>query len=508
MPYRGGLWQGAAILMLAGLFNRALSFVYRVLVIRLIGPESMGLYEMVFPVYTLVLVVATAGIPVALAKLAAEQVARQEWSRARSVFRLSLFCLSISGLASTLLLYGAAPYLAARVFPDSRVYPAFLAMLPALPLVCICSAFRGYFQGLQLMRALAVSQVMEQVVRVSSGLWLAMLFLPRGIERAAAGLAWGMVLGEGVGLLTSLFIFRRARGYYELDTGPAPLWRDFLPLARMALPVTVARAAGSLVLALEALLIPRQLQAWGVAAREATTLYGQYSGIALTLVYLPMIITVAVALVMVPAMAEAQALKNYGLLQKRCHQALRLTVVSGLPFAVFFYLLAGEISGAIFRTPAAGEPLKVLAWGCLFLYLQQTTNGILNGLGAMKIALYTTLADGVVDLLAVYFLTPLWGIAGAALGVNLGCALGAFLNLLAIRRLTRVRLDTGSLFWRPCSAALLLGLGVRPVWELFSGWPEPWQLAGTLAGGSLLYLAALFLTRAVPGRYLPRGKWA
>lgn len=502
-----GLWQGAAILALAGLFNRVLSFIYRILVIRLIGPESMGLYEMVFPFYTLVLVVATAGIPVALAKLVAERVACGDWRGARNVFRLSFFSLTLSGLAFTVLLYSAAPYLAARVFADSRVYPAFMAMIVALPLVCVCSAFRGYFQGLQLMRPLAVSQMMEQVVRVSSGLWLAMLCLPRGIEWASAGLAWGMVLGEGVGLLASLLIFWWARGYYELDTGRTYLFSDLLPLTRLAVPVTLARAAGGLMLTLEALLIPRQLQAWGVSLREATTLYGQYSGIALTLIYLPMIITVAVAMVMVPAMSEAQALKNYELLQKRCTQALRLTILSGLPFAVFFYFFATEISAAIFKTPAAGIPLKVLAWGCVFLYLQQTTNGILNGLGAMNTALYTTLVDGMVDILAVYFLTPLWGIVGAALGVNLGCAFSTFLNLMAISRRIKLRLDMSSLLWRPAIAALTLGLGIKLVWGLLSAWAGPWQLVGTLAAGGLLYLGALLLTRTVSGRYLSFWKW-
>ncbi|MGI9952521.1 polysaccharide biosynthesis protein [Moorellaceae bacterium AZ2] len=501
------IWQGAAVLVLANLFNRLLSFVYRILVIRLIGPESMGLYEMVFPFYTLVLVVATAGIPVALAKMVAERAACQEWRRVRSVFRLSLLSLTFSGLVFTAGLYWGAPYLSQRVFADSRVFPAFTAMLAALPLVCTASSFRGYFQGLQLMRPLALAQVAEQVVRVTSGVWLALLFLSRGIEWAAAGLAWGMVLGEAVGLLTNLVIFRRVRPYYELDGGRAPLARDLVPLFRLAVPVTLARGASGIMLTLEALLIPRQLQAWGASMREATTLYGQYSGIAMTLVYLPMILTVAVAMVMVPAMAEAQALKDYALLHKRCNQALRITILSGLPFAVFFYFLAVEISNAVFNTPAAAVPLQALAWGCVFLYLQQTTNGILNGLGAVKTALFTTLVDGVVDILAVYFLIPLWGITGAAWGVNLGCGVSTVLNLAAISRLTNWRPDPCSMVWRPLLATALLGLGLRTAWGILSLWPGPWQLPGALIGGGVIYLAALLLTRTVSGRYLSFWKW-
>lgn len=494
------LWQGAAILTLANFLNKLLSFVYRILVIRLIGPESMGLYEMVFPFYTFVLVVATAGLPVALAKLVAERAARGEWGLVRNIFHLSLFFLIISGLVFTAILCSGAPFLG-RLFADSRVYPAFMVMMLALPLVCTCSAFRGYFQGLKLMGPLALAQVVEQVIRVTSGLGLALHLLPRGIEWAAAGLAWGMVLGEGVGLIISLLIFRQASPYYLAGEGQPLILKDFLTLARLAVPATLARAATGLTLTVEAILIPHRLQAWGASLREATALYGQYSGIALTLVYLPMTITVAIAMAMVPGMAEAQALENYGLLQRRSFQALRITVLSGLPFTIFFLSLPTEISDIIFKAPEAGAPLKVLAWGCLFLYLQQTTSGILQGLGAMKINLYTTLVDGVTDLLVIYFLTPLWGIKGAAWGINLGALLSTSLNLLAISRLVHLRFNLLDLFGRPCLAALLMGMGIKMLQELT--WSIGWrELAGLLLMGSTIYIIALLLTRTISLRFL------
>ncbi|MCG0277324.1 MAG: polysaccharide biosynthesis protein [Thermanaeromonas sp.] len=495
-----GLWQGAAILTLANFLNKVLSFVYRILVIRLIGPESMGLYEMVFPFYTFVLVVATAGLPLALAKIVAERAARGEWGLVRNVFHLSLFFLVFSGLVFTAILYFGAPLLG-RLFADERVYPVFMVMMLALPLVCTCSAFRGYFQGLKLMGPLALAQVIEQVTRVSSGLGLALHLLPRGIEWGAAGLAWGMVLGEAVGLIISLLIFRQASPYYLAGEGQPIVLKDFLTLARLAVPATLARAATGLTLTLEAILIPHRLQLWGASLREATALYGQYSGIALTLVYLPMTITVAIAMAMVPGMAEAQALENYSLLQRRSFQALKVTVLSGLPFAMFFLFLATEISDIIFKAPEAGAPLKILAWGCLFLYLQQTTSGILQGLGAMKINLYTTLVDGAADLVVIYFLTPLWGIKGAAWGINLGAFLSTSLNLLAICRLIHLRFNFLDLFGRPCLAALVMGVSIkllqRSAWSI--GWRE---LVGLLLIASITYIVALLLTRTISLRSL------
>ncbi|WP_064774444.1 putative polysaccharide biosynthesis protein [Neomoorella mulderi] len=490
---RASIWQGAAILMLASLLNRIISFAYRILVVRFIGAEGMGLYEMVFPFYSLVLMIATAGVPVALAKLIAERVAIQAWGKVRSVFRLSLHFLAGSGLIAALILWFLAPYLTGRIFADARVYQAFMVMLLALPVVCTCSAFRGYFQGLQLMQPVALAQVSEQVVRVGAGLFFGLHFLPYGVAMAAAGLAMGMVLGELAGLVISIVIFWRARSYYDVAIyQEGSMQADILPLARLSLPVMLARATGGVMLTLEALLIPRQLQRWGVSVAEATTIYGQYAGIALTLVYLPMVITVAVAMAMVPAIAEAQAMKDYDLLSKRCRQALKLTVLSGLPFVVIFYLLATPLCDLIFSTPAAGVALQMLSWGSLFIYLEQTTVGILNGLGAMPTVLRTTVTGGLVDILGIYFFTPLLGITGAALGVNLGSATTAILNLLALSRYTPLRLDLRTFVYWPAVAAGGLALAASFFWTVLAAVPATWRLIQTITGSGLIYLLILF----------------
>jgi len=488
----GSIWQGAAILMLASLFNRFLSFIYRMLVVRLIGPEGMGLYEMVFPFYSLVLMIATAGVPVALAKLTAEKIALQAWGKVRSIFRISLVFLSGSGLIAALVLWWLAPYLTGKVFADSRVYHTFVVMLLALPVVSICSGFRGYFQGLQLMRPVALAQVSEQVTRVGSGLFFGLHFLPYGVAMAAAGLAIGMVLGEVVGLGISVFIFWLSRSYYDVASDQKSSYKtEIRPLVKLSLPVMLARVATGALITLEALIIPRQLQAWGATVGEATTIYGQLAGIAFTLIYLPMVITVALAIAMVPAIAEAQVMKDYYLLNKRCRQAIKVTILSGLPFAVVFYLLATPLCSVVFATPAAGAALKMLALGSIFIYLEQTLVGILNGLGAVQAVLLTTIAGGVVDLLGIYFLTPLLGITGATLAVNVGCATTAVLDLFVLIRCTRLRLDIRTFVCLPAVAVGGMALGVSLLWVALKAVPEPWRLFQTLLGSGLIYTLIL-----------------
>ncbi|MDN5347444.1 MAG: stage sporulation protein, partial [Clostridia bacterium] len=371
----------------------------------------------------------------------------------------------------------------------------------------VCSGFRGYFQGMQFMRAIAVAQVSEQVVRVISGLPLAVFLLPRGIEYAAAGLAGGMVLGEIVGLLLSLVIFFLARPYWEIVGEKVSKWEDVLPAARLAFPVALARVADCSMFTLEALMIPHLLQNAGLNAREATAAYGCYSGIALTLVQLPTIITIAVATTMVPVIAEAMAVNNLRLVHHRCSQALKLTVISSLPFAVSFYLFATELSDLIFTVPEAGIPLRVLSWGCVFLYLQHSTSGILNGLGAMKVTLKTTLISGGLIILAIYFLVPLNGIAGAAIALNLGSIAAALLNMHYINSLTKYRLDMIPIVIWPLLAAIVMAGAAYYLWTLLISLPLLWRLSVSLFLGGVVYFSILLAAGIVQWSYFAVFSW-
>src|SRR5690554_217945 len=123
---------GALLLMTASFITRILGFFYKVYTIRLIGPEGIGLYEMVFPVYSLFLVMTTAGIPVAVSKLISESYAQRNTNNVRRIFYVSIFFLIVSGLLSTIIIIWLAPYLATKIFSDTRVYWPFIATIPAI----------------------------------------------------------------------------------------------------------------------------------------------------------------------------------------------------------------------------------------------------------------------------------------------------------------------------------------------------------------------------------------
>ncbi|RDV82415.1 stage V sporulation protein B [Ammonifex thiophilus] len=450
---RQSLLAGTAVLTFASLLNRLLGFIYQIFLIRILQAEGIGLFSMVFPLYVMALVLGSAGIPAAVAKLVAEAQAQGNPGRIARIFRLALLLTAVSSLLVTAAAFALAPLMAQRILTNPQAYLPFVCLLPSIPIVSLCSVFRGLYQGWQDMSPTASSQIIEQVVRVFSGLALAFCLAPSGVAAASCGASLGVVAGETAGFLFLLFLFRRQLPL--VSSGKDGLWKEFFPLISFALPVTFTRLSSTLFLSLEALLIPHRLVAGGHSISEATALYGQFAGVAETLLYTPSIVTVSLATALVPAVAEAAASRDPYLLRSRIYNALRLTLIVGLPSAATLYLLATPLCQQIFGYPEAGVPLRLLALGAPFLYLQQTTTSILQGLGYPFLPFRNLVLASSAKIALLFWLTalPPLGIKGAALAFAAGYFFMAVLNLFDLLRLSSF-LPPSKEVLRPLAATL------------------------------------------------------
>ncbi|WP_366921855.1 stage V sporulation protein B [Metallumcola ferriviriculae] len=494
--------KGAIILVTASFYNRLLGFIYKILVIRLIGTEGIGLYEMVFPFYILVLVITTAGVPLAISKLVAEEMAKDNLSGAYRIFRIALSFLTVAGATVTLILYKTLPFIIDHFYSDPRVYWSFWVMIPAIFIISVCSAFRGFFQGLQQMTPTAVSQVVEQTIRFFVGLWFANYFLPYGVEFAAMGMAIGMAAGEFIGLLLmiGIFLFKRPRlqPHERSRTRSLRALSVIKGIFYLAFPITLTRIVYSTSMTIQASLVPQRLQATGLSIREATEMFGQYSGIAVTLLHLPTMVTVSLAITLVPAISEAITAGNSHQIMQRINQALRITLILGLPSVVIFLLFPYRLSELLFATSSAGVPLKVLAWGALFLYLQQTTTGILQGLGKVGTSLFNAACGAAITLTGIYYLTALpdLGIRGTAIAANMGFFIVATLNLLTIWQTVGFRINFIKTFLTPAGAALIMAFTAYYMDNYLQTY-NPWLILPILGFSGGLYLLILVLTKSI-----------
>ena len=208
--------RGALILTVAGLMVKVIGSVNRILLSRLLGGEGIGLYQMAYPFYLLMLSICSAGVPVAVSIIVAEKVAKDDYAQAHRVFKVTLGLMAAFGLVFSLVLYGSAGLLVnSGWIRDSRAYYALVVLTPAVFFSSILASFRGYFQGYQMMTAPAVSQILEQLIRVMTMIGLAYFLLPYGLEYAAAGAAFGAIPGGLAGLLVLSWFYGRARKQWK-----------------------------------------------------------------------------------------------------------------------------------------------------------------------------------------------------------------------------------------------------------------------------------------------------
>mgnify|MGYP000932884362 CR=1 FL=1 len=496
--------RGAVVLTVAGIVVKLLGAVYRIPFTRIVGSEGIGLYQMAYPVYTALLALSTAGIPVALSFLVAEKSAAGDRQGARQVFAVSLIFLVFLGGFLALGLYLLSPYLAERVLGDSRAYYSLLAVSPAIFVISVAAAFRGYFQGWRMMWPTAISEVVEQTVRVGTVLLAAQALMPRGVEFAAAGAASGAFTGGCAGLAFLILVFlwfkrqRRPVGGLRRERplrfdGQAT--RHLKRLVAYAFPIS----AGSLVLPLtqviDTVIIPNRLQAAGYSIQSATSQFGQLSGMAGTVVYLPAALTVSIAMALVPHLASAVSRNDRSEVNRRVSTALRVTFILCLPAAAGLMLLAAPIMELLFDDAGAGAVTAWLAPAALFTGLQQTTAGALQGIGNTWLPVVNLLVGCLVKIFCNYYLTviPGFGIKGAALGSALGFLLVFLLNLFCLTRLTDYRPRISRLI-RPLLAVTMMVIVIPAVCGALAPLGNLPATGLTILCGAFCYFAVLLAT--------------
>ena len=492
--------RGAFVLTAAGIVVKLLGAVYRIPFTRLVGSEGIGLYQMAYPIYTTLLAISTAGIPVAVSLLVAEKVSLGDRGGARQIFYISLVFLFLLGSLMAVGLYGAAPYLAQRVLGDARAYYSLVAVTPAVLVISVVSAFRGYFQGWQLMFPTAISEVVEQVIRVGTVLLAAWVLAPRGVEYAAAGAAFGTFTGGCGGLLILVFMFLWIERKSKTDrTRSGLLCSQTIPLLKRLIAYAFPISAGALVLPLvqviDTVIIPNRLQVAGFTVHEATSQFGQLAGMAGTVVYLPAIFTISIAMALVPHLAAANSRRNRAEVNRRISAALRITVLLCLPAAAGLMLLATPIMELLFNDTAAGVVAAWLSPAALFAGLQQTTAGALQGIGNTWLPVVTLMAGCLVKIICNYHLTvlPGLGVKGAAFGSALGFFLVFLLNLFFLTRFTDYRPQLSRLL-RPLLAVTMMIMVIPATYSILCPLGNLMATGLTIICGAAVYFAVLLLT--------------
>ena len=500
---------------------------------NIIGDTGMGYYQTAYPVYVLLLTLSTAGVPVAISRMVAERNALGNNYEAYRVFRISFALLFAIGISSSaVLFFGAEAIVTHLGNPGAKM--AMMSIAPALLFVPMMASFRGFFQGLQNMNPTAISQVVEQLFRVSAGLTLAVVLVDRGLEYAAAGASFGATAGSVVGLLTvvGLFLYHRRsilEGVVRIKGERSESSsRILIQILAIAIPITIGAAIMPIMNTIDVAIAIKRLAASGFTPDAANSLYGQLTGMAGPLINFPRVLTQAIAMSLVPAVAAAYKRKEMDFLRYNVELGLRTSLILGLPCALGLMTLSEPIMLLLYPAQrasavSAAPSLFILSFGVIFLATVQTLTSVLQGIGKQLISVRNLAVGALAKVVLTYYLTaiPSVNIRGAAVGTVCAYIVASTLNLLAVTKYTGTRFDLRLTIIKPLISGLVMSAFVfathRVVYIVLGNIMDSINKANALATllailvGVLVYFVMLLKTRTITSeelKLLPKeDKW-
>lgn len=475
------LVTSAAVLAAAGIIVKILGACFRIPMTNWIGAEGMANYAPAYAVYSVLLVISTAGLPVATSRMVAERTAVGQHREANRVFRISLALMTALGVAGAI-----AVMLCAGLIADFEKVPgsalALQATAPALILVPIMSAYRGYFQGQQDMNPTAISQIVEQVFRVGCGLALAYYMMHAALfadlydsgARGSAGGTFGATAGGAGGLVTVLLIYHLrkrdiARRIREDRTAEREAVKEIMKkIVIIAIPITIGASLLPIMNAIDAAIVNRRLIFTGWSMDAAHELYGQITSMADPIVGFPQVLMQAIIVSIVPMVAAAKRVHDEVEVRGTITLGLRMTTLIGLPCAFGLFALAQQ--ALLLLYPLRGESaigatpcLQVLALGFIFLSLTTTLTGILQGLGKQNWPVINLAIGIAIKLVLTWILVGIksLNIVGAAMGTLCAYLVAAFLDYRCVKQFTGVEVPVKQTVIKPLICSLIMGAIVK-----------------------------------------------
>lgn len=495
--------SGTLILTLSGFVVKAIGSINWIILSRILGGEGIGIYQMAFPIYLLALDVSSAGLPIAISIITAEKAAKEDYAGAQRIFRVSLTMLCITALfLSFVVFFGARFLIDEQIIRESRAYYSLIALAPAIFFTTIIAGYRGYLQGWQQMTPTAMSQIVEQLVRVVVMLGFAALLLPYGLDYAAGGASLGAGAGGLAAWLVLIYFYYKLKRSLPKDgpVFPQESIRHILKrLIVLAIPISLSSIMLPVVSNLDLLIVPRRLEVAGYSTAQATELFGYLTGMSVPLINLATILTAAMAMSLVPAISHSFTLKETDEIYSRTAGAMRISFLVTIPFSVMLYVMAEPVVTFIYNAPAATDATRAVAIAICFLGLHQITTAILQGLKRPKIPVINMGVACVTKVLCNWFLVaiPSFGITGAAYATVADIGVAAALNLFFIYRHTGYIIDLKVVAKNIVSAAVM-GVIMYFLYQFLHAHIGLFlSLFGTCIAGSAIYISLMALCGGV-----------
>ncbi|MBQ4426345.1 MAG: polysaccharide biosynthesis protein [Oscillospiraceae bacterium] len=480
--------KGAAILTMTVAITKVLGFIYKIPIYNILGDEGTAYFTITYNVYSLLLSLGTAGIPVALSRLISAAAATDRHNQVRRYYHVALWFMTALGLfGAAIMFFFADGFAFAMHEPQSAVGIRVLA--PAVLFAFLVAALRGYSQGQNDMIPTSISQISEVACKLVFG--LAIAWYLASVHAPLADVAGGAIAGVTIGMglaVPIMALYNRRLGKRGSDGTDTPLSRGETlgEILRVGIPVTFSAIFLNIITVIDSSMIMRSLEfGAGFDHKMADVLFGAYSK-AMTLYNLPIALVTPIGVSVVPVIAAAVATRRVDDDRSTMESAIKVVNLIAMPCAVGLCVLAEPIFRLLYpeSNPAGIDCLRGLGISSYFVCTYLITNYILQASGHEKVGLIAMPVGGITKVIVNIFLVsvPAINIVGAVIG-NAACyILITTINLIFIFTRLPAPPDILKVTLRPAICTAVMGVGAAASYGL---------AARLLPGGRLMEIVCL-----------------
>lgn len=475
--------------------SQVLGFFYRVGLSRLVGAQVMGLYQLVMPVYAVLMSVAATGLTAAVSNLSARYLALGNPRAVKQTVRsgLMLFAGVLLPLGVlTVVLYDP---ISVCFMGDARTQLGLVLLVPCVALTGVENIHKHFFYGTGRVRAPAVVELLEQLIRAGAVLGLLVVFLPQNAERTVGLIVTGMILCEVFSSSVLVGLFRREMARMGAGGAGERPGRLCMRMVSIAAPVTLTALLGNLMNAVNAAMVPQWLVASGMERGEAMAAFGVVCGMIMPMLSVPMLFLGAVNLILMPRVARSCALGDMARARRYIQRALESVCALILPCMALMTVVGGRLGKLLFAQEQMGRYLTPLALSLVCGAVHSVLSGALNGAERQGASAAIALVCDGVQLGVTWAAMGRGGrgMEGFVAGMVLSGALGMVLALWAVCRYTGLRPSLWRAAVGPVLAALLCRQTALLLLEVLtragaSAWT---QVSVTLVLGLAVYIGAM-----------------
>jgi len=495
---------GTLLLIAVNFVIRSLGFIYKIVLSRIIGPEAIGLYQMVFPFLMVLITITSAGIPLAVSKIVAKE---NSLHNKVGIYKTLWIALIIGGTIALVLSVFVSlrmDFIVDKILKNRNIYYPILFSIPAIALITFASILRGFFYGLKDMKSPSNAQILEQVSRILFVLSYLIYKKPSNPIWAATIGIIGISIGEFFGLIYLVFKFNLKKlgsKIGALKAYPESFFKITSNILSFSVPISMGRLVSTLLQTATSILIPQRLVLAGYTTSEAIQTFGKITGMAMPLLFVPFTVTSALSVNIIPNISEQIALNKISDVNRQSSLAIKITLLVAIPISMLYAAFGSHLGLVIYKDLDVGRYLSIISYATIFLCMQQTTSSILHGMGKPIIATINFILGMLLQLYCTYFLisNPKYGINGFFIGYIFSAFLVFILNFISLKRTITLQLSMKELLLKPLVSSTIATCSIFYLYKSLALIIRSSFLNTilSLALGSALYLILLGMTKSL-----------